>query len=285
MNPKEMTRSSQIGGFDSVVIVRDDCDVPCGVALDVSGYSQPVIHAGHLLAKNQESGEVFPLNVDGGAYEALPSNCVYYGINKSSVLKSLAACAVLVDGTVNAAAAAQLIGAEYPEAALKAIPQVEFLYWGLSASKDLRIIQALLDDVGSVYLGRVTTEGVPRYEGYEGLWLNAQTGLGYTVKKSPNVGDKLYRIEDDELGLQVEECGTVASVTPVEHILVEEEGIRIPLIRDTDESGLYGWSLAGNGSYTLYTRSPKPNAGDPLYFLEDGRAVDVGMVVAEYIPA
>lgn len=285
------TIKSEIGGFDSVVIVKDNCDIPCGVALDVTNYTGNVICAGHLLAKNDESKEVFPLNISNGSYEALPSGCSYFGIVKSSVLKSLAACAILVDGVVNAAAAARLIGAAYPKAALEAIGQIRFLYWGEGSapSGGLKVIQVSSDQLEDlVYMARATSKHAPLYEGFEGVWVF--DGYIYTVKRDPEVGDDVYHFDNNG---QSRIVGRVSSVAQVELILAkypnEDESyvaVRINMEKNPGPDGApeaYGWYVEGE---VIFTTNAEPNAGDKIWYINEDTAEweEDESVVSEYVP-
>lgn len=118
----------EINGFDSIIIKKDLGDVDCGVTLDVSSFPDNVVKAGHLLIQNDTTKAVSPLNLnsDGNAYVNLPNGSSYYGINKTSVMKSLPMVGVLRIGIVNAAAAKNAIGAEYPAAAKAALKMIDF---------------------------------------------------------------------------------------------------------------------------------------------------------------
>ena len=118
-----------IDGFDSIIITKDVADVPCGVTLDVSEYAEDTIKSGHLLIQNNTTFVVKPLGItSGGNYSALPSGHSYFGINKTTILKAMPMAAVLRIGQVNAAAAKEFVGAEYPAAAKTALNKIDFIY-------------------------------------------------------------------------------------------------------------------------------------------------------------
>ena len=118
----------EIGGFDSIIIVKDLADIPAGVTLDVTDVTDDVIMAGHVLIQDTNTLEVKPLGITTGAYDSLPANHAYFGILKSSVLKSLPMAAVLRIGTVNAAAAANAVGAAITDTIKAGLPHIDFIY-------------------------------------------------------------------------------------------------------------------------------------------------------------
>lgn len=111
-------------GNDSKVIIRDLADVPGGRALDVSGWSEDVIRAGHIIKLTTATGEYAPLGISDGAYVSLENGEEYGGVLKVTVLKAKPAAAIMTVGEVNAAAS------PYPvTSTIKAgLPQIKFLY-------------------------------------------------------------------------------------------------------------------------------------------------------------
>lgn len=117
-----------IEGFDSIIIVKDLGDIPGGVTLDVSSVTDNVIKSGHVLVQNKTTKAVKPLGITTGAYDSIDSSTEeYYGILKYSVLKSAPMASVLRIGTVNAAAAAKFVGAEYTSTIKAGLPHIDFI--------------------------------------------------------------------------------------------------------------------------------------------------------------
>ena len=109
-------------GLESIIIVRDLADVPGGRSLDVTGWADDVIKAGHVIIKTA-AGEYKPLGVSEGAYAAIAEGETAVGVLKATVLKSEAFAAIMTQGQVNAAACAVPV-----TAAIKtALPRIEFL--------------------------------------------------------------------------------------------------------------------------------------------------------------
>lgn len=113
-------------GLDSIVIVNDLGDVPGGRAIDTSRLAEDVtvVKSGHILVKEDTTGNVVALGVSDGNYEALPEGCSYLGVLKATVLKKDPRGAILTIGQVNAAAS------PYPvtETIRKGLPMIQFLY-------------------------------------------------------------------------------------------------------------------------------------------------------------
>ena len=119
----------EIGGFDSIIIVKDLTDIPAGVTLDVTGVTADVIPGGTVLKVTEATGEVAPLaQTTPGTYDSLKNGEAYYGILKYSVLKSEPFAAVLRAGTVNAGAAKKATGAEITSTIKAGLPRIDFIY-------------------------------------------------------------------------------------------------------------------------------------------------------------
>lgn len=291
----------EIGGFDSIIIAKDLGDLPCGAALQVADYREPVINAGHLLIKDKTTQEVKPLGVSGGQYDSLPSGWNYFGIVKTSVLKSLAACAILTKGVVNAAAAANVIGAEYPKEAMAALNKIVFLYAGMKKGEDVEAEKTFI--LGSIRgNGRQSVYGayvrVPEKDMTEGLpdgiskmyaWSNLREGhydeMYYTETEtlSPlnaaieDYGTHLWHLDDDGW---YDKTGVEFSYADKKVILAVNVACIIVTLNDDGEEHVvafrnpyydrfqdvtrYAWYTEVDGSLVLQTETQNPNASsDP----------------------
>ena len=94
-----------ITGNDNVVIVDNFQSIRGGRTLDTTGYTKPVINAGHVIIKETASGEYKPMPTSGDSYSALPEGHEYAGILIASILTSKPLAGIMVRGTVNPAAA------------------------------------------------------------------------------------------------------------------------------------------------------------------------------------
>lgn len=115
---------------DSIVIVDNLQSIRGGRTLDVTGFTPPVIYAGHIVIVETATGEFKPMPVNGGAtaYGALPAGHTYAGITINTVKKSLPMVGILVRGTVNPVAAPYALSANTTIlAAVKAaLPLIDF---------------------------------------------------------------------------------------------------------------------------------------------------------------
>ena len=118
----------EIGGFDSIIIVKDNGDIPGGVTLDVTGVTADVIPAGEVLIRTISTGVVKPLGqTTPGTYDSLDSGEEYYGILKADVLKTQPFAAVLRAGTVNAAALKASTGAAITSDIKSGLKNIDFI--------------------------------------------------------------------------------------------------------------------------------------------------------------
>ena len=90
-------------GNDSIVIRKYGNTLAGGRVLDVTGITDTVLHAGHIIIKD-ESGVYKPMPVSDGAYAALPENNTYVGVLYRSILTAKPAASILTAGVVNESA-------------------------------------------------------------------------------------------------------------------------------------------------------------------------------------
>jgi len=95
-----------ITGNDNVVIIDVFQSIRGGRSLDVTGFPNDVINAGHVIIMETATKEYkpMPINSLGTAYDTLPVGHVYAGILIASILKKRAFAGIMVRGTVNPAA-------------------------------------------------------------------------------------------------------------------------------------------------------------------------------------
>lgn len=102
-NPIEQIDQSN----DSIVIVKNLETIRGGRTLDVTGFGDSVIQAGHVIIEETANGELKPLPVTG----VLPASHTYKGILVASVLTIKPFAAIMVRGTVNDGAVKYAIAA------------------------------------------------------------------------------------------------------------------------------------------------------------------------------
>lgn len=104
---------------DSVVIVNHLEGVPGGRTLDVTGFGDDEISAGHVIIKETATGNYKPLPVSG----TLPGSHTYAGILVASIKTSKPMAAIMVRGTVNEAYVKYAV----PTAAKTALALIRFI--------------------------------------------------------------------------------------------------------------------------------------------------------------
>lgn len=89
-------------GMDAIVIRRYGAGIIGGRTLDVSGVTDDVIKAGHVIIRSTtDETEYKPLPVSDGAYDSLPSGYEYVGVLVRSITKKEPLAAIMYDGEVN----------------------------------------------------------------------------------------------------------------------------------------------------------------------------------------
>lgn len=111
---------------DSVAIVNClECSPTGGRVLDVQGYRLPHIYAGHIIIKattGTRDYKPMPVNSEGTAYEALPSDHEVVGVLYSSIITRQPSATIMVRGSVNRVASPYPITNEIA----KALPLIIF---------------------------------------------------------------------------------------------------------------------------------------------------------------
>lgn len=85
-------------------VIRSYIDtVKGGATLDTTGYTPDTIKAGHVIIKVTDNGKDIykPMPLSGEAYDSLPANHVYVGINIHDIPTDEPFAAVLTIGEVN----------------------------------------------------------------------------------------------------------------------------------------------------------------------------------------
>lgn len=87
-------------GKEQKVIINDLGDIAGGRTLDVTGFSDAYIKAGHIIIKKQ-NGEYAPLGITSGAYKTLAEGEAYAGVLKATIKTAQPMGAILTIGQVN----------------------------------------------------------------------------------------------------------------------------------------------------------------------------------------
>lgn len=111
-------------GNDSIVVQNFLSGIPGGRMLNMEGYAEEVVYAGHIIIK--KAGEYKPMPVKDGAYYALPEGYSYCGMLQASITKAEPFAAIMTQGQALEGALPYSI--EGIKAALKtALPALDFI--------------------------------------------------------------------------------------------------------------------------------------------------------------
>lgn len=91
---------------DSIIIVDNFRAIRGGRTLDVTGFTDPVIKAGHVIIQETSTGNFKPMPISGNAYGTLPAGHTYEGVLVSTILTAKPFAGIMYDGTVNPTAVA-----------------------------------------------------------------------------------------------------------------------------------------------------------------------------------
>lgn len=112
-------------GNDPIVIRHYEYGVQGGKVLDLTGYGEEYIRAGHIIIRDKTTGVYKPMPVSGSAYSTLPTTCEYIGVCVATKHKDYPLVGVMTKGEVNDTAS------PYPVDSIKAafvaaVPGIRF---------------------------------------------------------------------------------------------------------------------------------------------------------------
>lgn len=90
-------------GNDSIVIRQFISGIKGGRVLDVTGYTEDVIKAGHVVIRDKQNDiyKPMPLNEAKTEYASLPENCEYAGVVVATITKDYPLASIMYAGEVN----------------------------------------------------------------------------------------------------------------------------------------------------------------------------------------
>lgn len=94
-------REQIIFGDDSIVIQKYISGIKGGRTLDVTGFSEKVIKAGHIIIRKDSDGTYKPMPVTNDAYAALPEGHSYAGVLYRSIRTAKPFASIMTWGEVN----------------------------------------------------------------------------------------------------------------------------------------------------------------------------------------
>ena len=110
---------------DTIVITKPVTTIPGGVTLDTTGYTDTVIKAGQIVAKEKATGKYKPLAISDGAYTTPVSETdELVGVVVATVPTNRPFVSVMTIGQVNASASPVPVTEEIA----KALPRIDFIY-------------------------------------------------------------------------------------------------------------------------------------------------------------
>ena len=116
-------------GDDTIVIRHINSSITGGRTLDVSGFTDSVIKAGHIVVRKKDSDGAYiysPLGVKNGAYVALPDGAEYVGVVINSMPSDEPVVGIMDDGRVNDVAMPYPITDDMRKALKTALPNLIF---------------------------------------------------------------------------------------------------------------------------------------------------------------
>lgn len=102
LNDLSPKKNAVVFGEDSVVIQKYISGIKGGRTLDVTGFAENVIKAGHVIIVKDEV--YAPMPIADGNYGALPEGYAYAGVLYRSVLAANPAASIMTWGEVNSVA-------------------------------------------------------------------------------------------------------------------------------------------------------------------------------------
>ena len=104
LNDLTPNKQQIVFGDDSIVIQKYISGIKGGRTLDVTGFADPVIKAGHVIIK-LKNGNYAPMPLDGSAYAiTLPDGAKYVGVLYRSIPTAKPAASIMTAGEVNSEA-------------------------------------------------------------------------------------------------------------------------------------------------------------------------------------
>lgn len=126
----DITKQNEVfvDGKDSVVIRRIGGSITGGRTLDLTGFPEDSVRAGHVIIRETASGTCKPLGVSSGEFGELPAGHEYVGVLIASVTKGEPFAAIMYDGEVNDLAMPYALTQTHRTALKQALPSLYFMH-------------------------------------------------------------------------------------------------------------------------------------------------------------
>ncbi len=115
-------------GNDSIVIRHIVGSIIGGRTLDMSGFPESKVRAGHIIIRETASDTYKPLGVSGKEFAELPSGHEYKGVLIASVPADAPFAAIMYDGEVNDLAMPYAMTEAHRTALKEALPCLSFMH-------------------------------------------------------------------------------------------------------------------------------------------------------------
>ena len=124
----EMTQQGDVfsDGMDAVVIRRIGACLIGGRTLDMTGFPDKHVKAGHIVIHEEETDTFKPLGVKDGKYKSLPEGHTYEGVVKRSKPADHPFVSVMYEGEVNDNASPYPVTDDIKTALREALPCLYF---------------------------------------------------------------------------------------------------------------------------------------------------------------
>ena len=98
-----MTKDGNVfsDGMDAVVIRREGGCIIGGRTLDMTGFPDKIVRAGHIIIRETATDTYKPLAVSNGSYSDLPEGHTYEGVLKKSKPADEPLASIMYEGEVN----------------------------------------------------------------------------------------------------------------------------------------------------------------------------------------
>jgi len=126
----ELTKQGEVfnDGNDSIVIRRIGASIIGGRTLDLTGFPDKYVRAGHIIIRETASDTYKPLGVSGGEFGELPSGHEYKGVLVASVPADAPFAAIMYDGEVNDLAMPYKLTDAHKTALKQVLPGLYFIH-------------------------------------------------------------------------------------------------------------------------------------------------------------
>lgn len=115
-------------GNDAIVIRRVGACLIGGRTLDMTGFPEDHVNAGHIIIREAETDTYKPMPVSNGAYGSLPTGFAYVGVLRASKPKEQPFASIMYEGEVNDIASPYEVTAAMKTALKVVLPGLYFMH-------------------------------------------------------------------------------------------------------------------------------------------------------------